>query len=224
MSDCHLLINEIGAKSMGNASLTVIVGPMGSGKTAELLRIARVASMHMNVLCVGHLNDLQRRHVESGAGEQSTVTTLETHAGDKLPGVLVHCLAELEGLPAFKKADLIVIDEGQFYKDLMFYIEWIRHIHKKSIAVGLLDSDSNGKCFQNVHMTDLVIHATRFYKLAGTCSFCTNLSTYTICLIDKPDQILAGGLDIYAPVCSLHAQLPLSALPARRQVGSILLP
>jgi len=156
-------------------------------------------------------------------------SAIETHGGERMPAVLCDKLEELFSSPMFAIADWLVIDEGQFFSDLVMFIERARNVHRKSLIVATLDATYEMKPF--VDLNYLVTHSTQFYKLTSTCAFCTGVAAHTIalfgsgedCKIAKSSTVVVGGMDMYAPACYVHATMPKSQLPNRRKKTGLIL-
>jgi thymidine kinase len=111
--------------------LDLILGPMFSGKTTELVR--RISRLNMpcitqgEVLVISHVNDLNRTKGKK---------VIQTHTGGNYP---CEALAELGDLPPSKlnKAKYIFIEEGQFFPDLLNVIEWVETLGKHVTVAGL---------------------------------------------------------------------------------------
>lgn len=156
-------------------------------------------------------------------------SAIETHGGERMPAVLCDKLEELFSSPMFAIADWLVIDEGQFFSDLVPFVERARNMFRKSLIVATLDATYEMKPF--VDLNYLVTHATQFYKLTSTCAFCTGVAAHTIaffetekdCKIAKSGSVVVGGMDVYAPACYVHATMPRSQLPNRRKKTGLIL-
>ena len=184
------------------STLEVFSGSMGSGKTSELLRNARrLANAGYRILCVGHISDTQR-HAE----ENRMASALKTHDGAEWPAMLVERLEELYETEAYQVAEYILVDEGQFFKDLVKFIETARKRHAKNIMVAALDADSSMVPF--VDLRYLETRATTFVKIPGICRFCGRLAGHSIALVPKFTQTLVGGFDKYASCCFACAKSP----------------
>ena len=85
--------------------LTVIAGPMFSGKSEELMRRVRRATIAgIDVLVVSHSLDTR-----------SDISTITSHTGVNIPAVPLGDVASLAGAALQKDYDLIAIDEAQFF-------------------------------------------------------------------------------------------------------------
>jgi thymidine kinase len=193
-----------------NSTLTVLVGGMGSGKTTETIRLAVLASFRQAVLCVVHSGSIMHNdprdaspspeimYPETEQHHQQRLSRgyIETHDGGRLSAI--HCtqLGSLFGTAEYAAAEHIFVDEGQFFNDLVPFIEIARGMHAKDITVNALDGTHDMHAF--VDLNYLVPHATKFKKLVGVCAYCNETAPYT----RKPQQqahVLAFDADACPP-------------------------
>jgi len=124
------------------ATVELIIGPMFSGKTTELLRRARArAIIGARVLYVVHVNDAQRT-------QDMQQACFRTHAHDMQTGPNVMCASSLTDLDdAVRAADVVAVDEVQFFPDLEAFV--LRHEHRADLTVLLagLDADAERRAF-----------------------------------------------------------------------------
>ena len=85
--------------------LTVIAGPMFSGKSEELMRRVRRATIAgVDVLVVSHSLDTR-----------SDISTITSHTGVNIPAVPLGDVASIAEAARQKDYDLVAIDEAQFF-------------------------------------------------------------------------------------------------------------
>lgn len=220
-----------------NTKLIVVVGCMGSGKTTEIIRLARKESIKKNVLCIGHSNDIGRQQSRRKEEEEVRVVGrysiaspslspalveegfIETHDGGKIPALIAGLLAPIMKTIEYNNADVIVIDEAQFFPDLTGFVEWARRVDGKDIIVGALDGDSEMNPFFDIGY--ILPRSTRFKKLSAFCAFCGEECGQTRAMFEKQDKVHVGGIDKdYAPSCYLHINMSLKSLPPRTKQGN----
>ena len=175
---------------MGN--LEIIIGPMFSGKTSELIKIYNEYVLKGEIV-LGINYDKDTRY-----GDNSIIS----HDQQRMPSVNVSELIKINVdynlSQLFEKATTIFINEAQFFKDLKrWIIKYIDTTNKTFILCGL-DSDFNRKRFGD--LLDLVPHADKLTKLYGTCTKCSKKSLYTHRISDEKQQELIG-VNNYIPVC-----------------------
>lgn len=176
-------------------SLHVVVGPMFAGKTSEALRVIRKnRSVHRRVFVCTHSSDQRYGAGYVGSHDLSTV-----------PAHLTDNLLRLEDHAEFKEADVVVLEEAQFFKDLQEFARLCVQTYHKELHVFGLDGD-----YQQLPMGDILKlcpMADSFRKISALCMYCQNgtPAPFTINTKTMPKSgICVGGADIYAAVCRNH--------------------
>lgn len=167
--------------------LELIVGPMFSGKTQELMRrVERWRVARMNCLLVKWFRDLRYSEdkVVTHSGVECSVTTVSAST-----------LEELD----VSEYDVIGIDEGQFYPDLVETTKkWV--LSKKRVIVSALDFTFEGKPFGDVHK----LVCERIDKLTAVCGVCRGDSAiYSYRMVGDSQEELIGGHELYTPLCRM---------------------
>lgn len=174
--------------------LTVIIGPMGGGKSTELLRRERRASIaRQNCICVKYAGDTRYD------GEKIT-----THDGARGLSASVNTddLAIVQ-LPA--GTDLLVIDEAQFIKNVASTCEkWRASGAVKEIVIAMLNADYLGRPFDNA--AEIIAAADNIIFLSAICAKCGADASRTTRLTSDSARELIGGFDVYSPRCSACAR------------------
>lgn len=176
--------------------LEVIVGPMFSGKTEELLRRLRREEI------AGRSIALVRPAIDTRY-EWGYVTS---HNGQKLEAKNLDNSYYLYEIAFEESIDVIGIDEGQFFdSSLVEYISAALENNKKVIICGL-DKDFATQDFGP--MPRLMVLADRVDKLTAVCNKCgSDDASFTQRLVDgKPaafdgPTILVGGTESYEARC-----------------------
>ena len=180
-------------------ALELIVGPMFSGKSTELLRrVRRHRFGRRAILIVKHTADT--RYTSSAA--------VVTHDRVTETSVCVDRLARLDAA-AWARADVIAIDEGQFMPDLREFCLGACE-RGKQVLVAALDGTFEREPFGQV--CALVPHAERVDKLCAVCGVCGHDAPFTRRLTGETDVVVVGSDDTYVPVCRVCYDLPLHAV------------
>lgn len=181
-----------GAKSCG--CIEVIVGPMYSGKSEELIRRVRRANIaKQNVQVFKHSVD-----------DRYSKADVVSHCGSKVEAIPVKDSAELlEKLE--KHTKVVAIDEVQFFEnEITHTIEELAERGIRVICAGL-DMDFRGEPFGPIPR--LVAVAEKVDKINAICLVCGNPATRTQRLINgKPAKysdpiVLVGAQDSYEARC-----------------------
>jgi thymidine kinase len=173
-------------------SLKLYIGCMFSGKTSELIReYTRWRKIGRKVVCINFSSDTRY-------GDDDFVYSHDLNK--------IQCLkaTNLLDIPDAELTDVqvILINEGQFFKDLFdFCSKWV-DLHKKDIVVCGLDGDYRRKPFGQIN--DLISIADEVTKLKAFCTKC-NDGTPAIFThrISECKDIVSINND-YIPVCRAH--------------------
>lgn len=173
--------------------LELIVGSMFCGKSTELIRRSkRLLSIGKKLLIINSLKDT-RCHDE-----------LQTHDKQTFKAIKVNQLNEIFLIPDYQQAEFIMIDEGQFFEDLVRVVHKIVFEDNKKCIIAGLDGDYQQKKFGNI--LDLVPICTKLDKLSGYCSICNDgtEAQFTIRKNDIVETELIGDKNEYSCVCWKH--------------------
>lgn len=175
---------------MQSSGLHLIIGPMFSGKTTELLRVAkRLQSINLKVLLLNYHEDTRY-----------STSEMSTHDRESLPCTFVKDLNKIELLA--KEYDIICINEAQFFEDLVEFCKKQLKLNKTLYICGL-DGDYKQEKFGEI--LNLVPLCDTITKLHAFCKVCKNgtKAHFTKRLTEHNEQKLIG-VDEYIPVCRNH--------------------
>ncbi|CAH6418591.1 Thymidine kinase [uncultured virus] len=193
-------------------SLHIRVGPMFCGKTTWLVdEITRYADLNTGTapLLINHVNDNRDKAISSHSshfkGVSSRIVTIKTG------------LLSAVDVSAF---DVVGIDEGQWYPDLVkTVLMWVQR--GKQVYIAGLDGDFRRGNFGDIR--NLLSEADSFVKLQAICTTCIKLKQKTGPLIvsdltpapftAKHSEVSAGlvvvgGADKYTATCRRHHYTP----------------
>lgn len=185
-------------------SLELIIGPMYAGKSSAGQSIAKTRmSIGWNVLVLKHNMDVRYLTMT----ENSVVIS---HDKLQMPAVACNKLLGIIGSESYKKARLIIVEEGQFFEDLVAFVLHAVEKDGKDVVVIGLDGDVHRKPFTNI--SDLVALADKVMRLHALCMKCgdgtpaiftkaINSAIAEATLGGKPN---VGGAEAYLPVCRKH--------------------
>lgn len=172
-------------------SIEIILGCMFSGKSTELIRrISRFQSINKSVLCINHALDTR-----------DDKECIKTHEGKTIPAIKTDNLRFITTTDLYKKAEVIGIDEAQFFNGLVEFVEYIEKQGKSLIICGL-DGDYQrnpmGEILKCIPYADSVIKlkALDMIDRDGTPAIFTKRKN----TINNTDQILIGGKEEYLAV------------------------
>jgi len=123
-------------------------------------------------------------------------TQIATHTGQSRDAIAVNFLSELG--ESWRSFDVIGIDEGQFFTDLVQFAEQAANAHKIVIISSLQGTFLRGP-WRNI--TELIPLCEKVQKLSAICKLCKENASFTFRTADKSIQTLIGGADMYMPLC-----------------------
>ena len=175
----------------GVGRLVMLVGPMFASKTTSLRAFAqRYALAKKNCLVVKFSKDTRY----SSSVEQELIT----HDKLKVPAsCIVEKLSEIPSWP-YNQADVILIDEAQFYSGLSDFCEKATNEGKVVIAAGLVSTwDQKPFC----EMCNLLALADEVIMLKAVCTNCGEDAIFTKRIVPYTQLQLIGGSDLYTARC-----------------------
>jgi thymidine kinase len=175
-----------------HGTLKLVLGPMFSGKTTELIRDIRLLKIIQKTALV----------IKPLIDNRYSNDMIASHNLEKEKSV---CSSNLETLDILvKEYDTVIIDEGHFFPDLKKYVlKWVNEygIH---IIVGGLDGDYKREPIGQI--LELIPHCDNFMKFNSLCKMCNDgtPAIFTHRKIASQEQVLVGGSETYEPLCRTH--------------------
>lgn len=178
--------------------LNILLGPMFSGKSTELIRrIRRYKTINKKIIIVTHINDSFR----------TNKNIIKTHDDTYEEAVSLHNLRDIEKNPLFEESEIIFVEEGQFFDDIYNTTIWLVEEKEKCVTIAGLDGTSDRKKFGKENtLLDLIPLADDYIKFRGLCKFCNDgtESIFTLRLTESKEEVLVGGEESYVGVCRKH--------------------
>lgn len=182
-------------------SVEVVCGSMFSGKTDELIRRLRRATIARQTVQVFKPVMDNRYDVEK----------VTSHAGSAFTAIPITKAADIFAL-LDPKTTLVGIDEAQFFDDEIVTI--VQQLAEKGLRVLVagLDTDFRGEPFGT--MPILMAIAERVDKLQAICMVCGEAACRTQRLVNgKPARyddpvIIVGAAELYEARCRKHHEVP----------------
>jgi len=175
--------------------LELFIGPMWSGKTSELIRIHKQFS-YCDVLILAINYKLDTRYSE---------TTISSHDNKEIPCVRTIHLSDVSDIvnneitSEFINAKVILINEGQFFKDIVSWVKVAVEKYNKKVYICGLDGDYTRKQFGN-WLGELIPFCNKVTKLNSICASCKNKpAIFTHRSSDEIQQEFIGNN--YLPLC-----------------------
>ena len=161
-------------------SLKLIVGCMYSGKTTEILRI---------VNSLKHINEIPIV-IKPKIDDRYSSNKISTHNKQEYECQTIDNLSDFKNLNDSK---YIIIEEAQFFKDLLLFVIDQVEIKDKNVIVVGLDGDSDRENFGEIHK--LYSLCDDIIKLKAYCSICKDgtLGIFSKRISDSKDKVLVGS-------------------------------
>ncbi|ALI95824.1 hypothetical protein OlV7_192c [Ostreococcus lucimarinus virus 7] len=175
--------------------LTIIMGNMFSGKTSELIRrLKRYKVIGKKIVVINSAKDTR-----------SPEEVLKTHDGVEFPCLKVEHISHCIIKESFCNADIVAIDEAQFFTNLKEFVEMCLFLNKSVIIAGL-DGDYKQRKFGEV--IDCIPLASDVVKLSALCMDCKNGTPgpFTKRIVQSDKLELVGGNESYKAVCRRHLE------------------
>ncbi|GMS95037.1 hypothetical protein PENTCL1PPCAC_17212, partial [Pristionchus entomophagus] len=169
--------------------ISVILGPMFSGKTTELLRLhERHVRAHKKCLLVKYAGDTRY--------DKDCIATHDRKFG-KGATLKAERLADVREKLFDKDIEVVSIDEGQFFEDLEETVTKLV-LEGKVVYVAALNGDFSKKPFPQISM--LMPHADEVTLLKAVCE-CGLDANFTFRVTTDKKVVIIGGEDSYKAVC-----------------------
>ncbi|MCZ2139973.1 MAG: thymidine kinase [Bacteroidia bacterium] len=167
--------------------IEVVCGSMFSGKTEELIRRvnrSRIANLKVEI----YKPAIDTRYHD---------TEVVSHNSNAIESIAVD--SSLTILLMHQNADVVGIDEAQFFDDEIIYVcETLAQKGVRVIVAGL-DMDYLGKPFGP--MPSLMAIAEYVTKVNAICVVCGDLATHSFRKSKSDNQVLLGEKDVYEARC-----------------------
>lgn len=168
-------------------SLHLYLGPMYAGKTSQLIRNIDQDTI---VLDFSEENGCHMGHLFSHDKQKSSC--IKTN---RLCNLFI--TTDIYMIESFRNAKKILINEAQFFPDLLQFVKLIENYSVKVEIYGL-DGDFERKTFGQI--SDVIPLCDSVVKLKGKCYFCNELSIFSKRITTHKEQYLVDE-NAYRPVC-----------------------
>ncbi len=172
-----------------SGSLHLTIGCMYAGKSTKLIEIYNEALE----------NDKQVTILTHSLENRYSIDEISTHDQHKVSCVKyssIELFIENEA-NTIETSDVILVDEAQFFEDLLSILKLVEKYNKTVFVFGL-DGDFKRNKFGNI--LDLIPLCDSIEKITATCK-CGNVAIFSNRTINNENQILVGSNDVYEPVC-----------------------
>ena len=169
--------------------VTLIIGPMWSGKTTELFRRIRRAR---------HAGQVTKLYKYVNDKRYTSQSLAVSHDGVQEHAYEIKDAREIEACMDISGATVIGIEEAQFIDNLVEVVERLAN-SGKHVIVAALNSDYKREGFANI--MQLIPKCEEVIQLFAVCHQCKKDASFTRRLVDSNELELIGGADAYEAVC-----------------------
>ena len=167
--------------------IKLLIGPMFSGKSTRLVETVRKYSFkNKKTILINFVGDTR----------YSAESKIVTH--DQIKYDSLTCKLLSEKIETLEKYDVIGIDEGQFFADLVSICEKLCYLGK-IVVVAALSGDFLMKPFPNV--AELISKADKIKLMKAYCFYCHKVAGFSLRTVNSNETILIGASEAYRPVC-----------------------
>lgn len=184
------------------STLTVITGPMFSGKSEELIRILRRAKIAKKKILVVKPDRDTRTEKEIAARATDDEERIFKKSAT-FPAHPVSTKDEIADLIEKSQCDILGVDEAQFFE--YWFLDFLINLKRRKAGKNLklivagLDMDAWGRTFGI--MGDIMAAANEVQKLTAICFSCGEPAIYTQKIGGSKKQIEVGDREIYEARC-----------------------
>jgi thymidine kinase len=175
--------------------IEVIIGCMYSGKTTEIMRkINMYKTLGKQMVIYTHAIDT--RYAQSGQ--------ISTHDKTIIQAISKTRLSDIFETATYQTAEIVFIEEAQFFDDLFDTVIRAVNEDKKVVIVSGLDGDYQLQPFDQI--VRLIPHAEQVIKLNALCRKCGDgtLASFSKRMVSSVERELVGSIGVYEAVCRKH--------------------
>ena len=167
--------------------IELILGPMFSGKSTRLIGLIRKYTYKAKKTI------MIKFFADKRYSEKSEVVTHDLLKYDS-----IDCKNLGDHFEKIKNYDVIGIDEGQFFPDLVEICEKLA-LMKKTVIIAALNGDFRMEPFPVV--AKIISKADKIKLLKAYCFNCHKDAHYTLRIVQSNETVLIGAGEAYKPAC-----------------------
>jgi thymidine kinase len=171
-----------------NPYLELILGPMFSGKTTYLIELYHKYISEGKTVAVLNYSEDTRYHERM----------LSSHDKVMIPCIFCKNISETFKHDEVIQSDIILINEGQFFPDLVDTVIELVEQHRKRVYICGLDGDFKRRKFGA--LLDLIPLCDEVKKLKGTCTICRKDSIFSH-RVSEEEEVVVIGVTNYISAC-----------------------
>ena len=167
--------------------IELILGPMFSGKSTRLIEAIR-KSVYRN----------KKSIMIKFIGDQRYSKKSEVVTHDLIKYDSIECSNLSESFDTLREYDIIGVDEGQFFPDLVEISEKLAHL-KKTVIIAALNGDFRMEPFPVI--ARIIPKADKIKLLKAYCFNCHKDAKFSLRIVQSNETVLIGAGESYKPAC-----------------------
>lgn len=169
--------------------IEVIIGPMFAGKTTLLIKTMKEYQENKReCLVLNHCLDAR----------YSPKDFLISHNNEKIKAKKIYSINDIIQDKSYLNCDVVGIDEGQFFNDIVEGCEFLAN-EGKIVYVSGLEGNYLRKPFNK--FINLIPMAENVIRLHSVCVKCGVPASFTKRIIESKEEIFVGEENAYQPLC-----------------------
>ena len=171
----------------GEGKIELIIGPMSSGKSTRLIEQMR------KYVYKAKKTIMVKYYADQRYSEKSEVVTHDLIKYDS-----INCKLLRNSFETLKQYDVIGIDEGQFFADLVEVCEELA-LMGKNILIAALNGDFRMEPFPVIQR--IISKADKIKLLKAYCFNCHKDAKFSLRIVQSNETVLIGAGEAYKPAC-----------------------
>ena len=171
----------------GEGKIELILGPMFSGKSTRLIELMR------KYVYKAKKTIMVKFFADQRYSEKSEVVTHDLIKYDS-----INCKKLRDSFDTLKQYDVIGIDEGQFFEDLVEVCEELA-LMGKIVLIAALNGDFRMEPFPVI--SRIISKADKIKLLKAYCFHCHKDAKFSLRIVQSNETVLIGAGEAYKPAC-----------------------
>ena len=167
--------------------IVLILGPMFSGKSTRLIEVIRKYTYKAKKTI------MIKFYADQRYSDKSEIVTHDLIKYDS-----IDCKNLRDSMEILKKYDVIGIDEGQFFPDLVEVCEELAFL-KKTVIIAALNGDFRMEPFPVI--SKIISKADKIKLLKAYCFNCHKDAKFSLRIVQSNETVLIGAGEAYKPAC-----------------------
>lgn len=183
--------------SRSTGKIELIIGCMYSGKTTEIMRRVQMYQTLNKPIAI-YTHSCDTRYAESG--------NICTHNRATIAATPISFLSAIRDLDNYMAAEIVFIEEAQFFPDLFDTVTKCVDEDKKTFIISGLDGDFKMEPFEQI--VRLIPRSESVVKMNALCIKCGDgtPAAFSKRIVKSQERELVGSDGVYEAVCRMHFQ------------------